>query len=531
MSVSLEKSDPSRPLVFISRERCVGCLECLRECPTGCLTLDFSRFTVRADSAECVGCRQCQRTCPLRCIVVTGPFWGLHQRTPSLVLDQETRLSSFREVDLGYTDQEAALEAARCLVCPRPRCRDAGCPAHNDIPAMCNAIVEGDLPRARDVLAATTLLPAVCGRVCDQANLCEGACVYRREGGQAVSIGRLERYVGDWAVREGYRKEHPAAPASGFRVAVVGSGPAGLAAAERLARLGHAVTVYDVLPVAGGVLSWGIPGFSLPFDVVAAVLEEVEAAGVEFRLETQVGAGGIPLESLLEGNDAVFLAAGAGRDNVLNVPGAGLPGASTATAFLTAAKLSRSLPHRWQAPRVGENVLVIGAGNTALDVARSARRLGAKTITAIDILPETLAPIRPDELEAARNDGVQVRFAHSLVALEGTGRVERAALIRMRAVSGGGKPQPMPVPGSEFRIPVQTVVFALGYRVSSRVTAGTADLSTTARGTVTADENGRTSREKLWAGGDVVTGPGVVVRAMVAGRRAARDIDRALQGG
>ncbi len=521
---------PTTPSVFIISERCAGCTECIKECPRGCLTMDYRNWVVQVDSEACSGCRQCQRACPYQNITVSGPFLGLNSRIPARELGVAQRLGNFDEVALSFTVDEAVKEAARCLHCLRPQCRDIGCPAHNDIPAMNAAIRNRDFAGAMRAFAPTTNLPTICSRVCDQAKQCEGACVYRREGGQAVAIGKLERFMSEWAMANDFQP-NAVQPASGYRVAVVGAGPAGLAAAEDLAKAGHAVTVFDPLPVAGGILAWGIPEFILPAAVVAAKVAQVQALGVQFRLGTRVGTGNSVDKLLQDGFSAVFLAAGAGKDNTLSLPGSDLKGVITATSYLSAAKLAKGAPDQYKVPATGDNMLVIGAGNTAMDVARTARRLGVKNVTAIDILSEELAPVRRDELETARAEGVNVRFAVSTKSFSGRGKVETVELVRMDARRDHtNKISTTPIPGSEFTLPVDTVVFAMGYRVTQEAIADTKGISTEPRGTVTiVGENGQTSREGVWAAGDIATGPSTVVRSMAAAKRAAAAIDQALR--
>lgn len=528
----LAKRDATlRPMVSIDSERCAGCSECVKECPTGCLALGRHNLAVVRDAGACVGCQQCQRTCPYRCITVKGPFLGLDDRAPDNLLPLPERLHGFAEVRRGFTPAEAVGEASRCLLCPRPRCRDAGCPAKNDIPAMIAAIRQQDFLEALRVLAKTSNLHAVCSRVCDQASLCEGACVYQREGGQAVAIGQLERFVGDWARGKGYVRTEAAVAATGYRVAVVGSGPAGLSAAEDLTRRGHAVTVYETLPVAGGVMAWGISEFVLPLQLVEAKVAELRSLGVQFRLGVRIGRD-CPIERLFqEGADVVFLSAGAEKDVVLDLPGKNLPGITTATDFLAAAKLAPAYPQAYTMPVVGHNVLVVGMNNIALHVARGARRLGAGNVTVVDPIAKKRALVSPGELETAVTEGITLVFGVVVKAFVGRDKVEAAELGENRR----GWWEKLGFRLSQrgmFTVPADTVVFARGYRISQDVLelVGNAGIETDAYGTVVVmEDNGRTNREKVWAAGDVVTGPKSVVGAMAAGKKAARHIDQVLR--
>ncbi len=529
----IENDCVRRPVSFIDAERCVGCGDCLKYCPRGCLSLDRSRWVVVSDPSGCVGCRQCQRACSYHCITVRGPFLGLEDRAHGHDLPVAERVRDFSEVHGGFTLAEAVGEAVRCLRCPRPRCREVGCPAHNDIPAMNAAIRELDFLEALRILTRTSNLHAICSRVCDQSRLCEGACVHCREGGQAVAIGQLERFVGDWAREKGYVRTEPPPTPTGRRVAVVGSGPAGLSAAEDLVRCGHAVTVYEALPVAGGVMVWGIPDFILPSELVAAKLEELRTLGVQFRTGTRINLD-YPIERLFqEGADVVFLAAGAEKDDYLELPGNRLAGITTASALLRGTKLALVLSREYALPAVGENVLVVGVNTVALHVARSARRLGALNVTVIDALPEKLVAASRGEMATAAAEGVNLRFEVAAISFSGREKVEEAELQCMQTGRGWwGKIRSRPRTGSNFNLPADTVVFATGFSISQEVLelAGKAGIDTDAYGTVVVmGENGRTSREKVWAAGDVVTGPRSVVGAMAAGKKAARHIDQTLR--
>jgi len=473
--------------------------------------------------------------------------------------DPQERTTNFEEVELGYNLEQALAEASRCLQCPEPSCVK-GCPVHNDIPGFIRALLEGDFQRGIQILRRTTNFPAICGRVCDFARQCEGACVLGQEGGDPIAIGALERFLGDWERETGLRQrqaEQKAAP-TGRRVAIVGSGPSGLACAGDLALRGHQVTVFEALPVIGGALAWGIPTFRLPPEVLDEEIEFLKAIGVEFRLNTTIGKDLTIDDLFAQGYDAVFIGAGTTVPYRLRIPGEDLEGVYTATEFLARAKLSRmgSIPG-YEPPKIGERLAVIGAGNTAMDVAQTAVRLGyiaqrdgLKEFTSMDVAETALRlgfrevtivyrrsesemPARREEVASAREEGVRFMFLTTPVRFIGD---EQGRLVAMECQEmalgppdASGRRRPVPKPGTEFILPVDTVVLALGYRADDTLPKTTEGLATDRWGLITADpETGRTSREGVWAGGDIVIGADTVVRAMGAGKRAARDIDRYL---
>lgn len=482
---------------------------------------------------------------------------GYRVRMPAR--DPHERTAHFDEVELGYDRQQARVEASRCLLCPDPLCVQ-GCPVHNDIPGFIRAIVDQEFEHGIKVLRRTTNFPAICGRVCDFARQCEGACVLAQEGGDPIAIGALERFLGEWERTTGRRgrQAEQQAPATGRRVAIVGSGPSGLACAADLALRGHQVTVFESLPVIGGALAWGIPTFRLPPAVLAAEIEFLEAIGVHFQVNTTVGQDLSIDELLARGYDAVFIGAGTTVPTRLKIPGEELEGVYTATEFLTRAKLSQTaqLPGDGP-PQVGTRLAVIGAGNTAMDVAQTAVRLGSivqrdglKEFTSMDVAETALRlgfrevtvvyrrsesemPARREEVASAREEGVRFMFLTTPVRFIGN---EQGRLVAMECQEMGlgppdasGRRRPVPKPGTEFRLPVDTVVLALGYQADGTLTKTTGGLATDRWGLITVDrETGRTSRDRVWAGGDIVTGADTVVRAMGAGKRAARDIDRFL---
>jgi glutamate synthase (NADPH/NADH) small chain len=483
---------------------------------------------------------------------------GYRVRAP--LLDAHTRVWSFDEVEPGYAVSEALMEADRCLHCPEPRCVLA-CPAHNRIPDFIAAIKDGDFRVGIDILRQTTNFPGICGRVCDKARQCEGACILGEEGGDPIAIGLLERFLAGWEMENGLRLQRAGerAPSSGRRVAIVGSGPSGLAAAEELAMLGHSVTVFEALPVIGGALAWGIPIFRLPQSVLAAEIDFLRALDVEFRLNTRIGPHLTVDQLLSDGFDAVFVGAGATVPLQLKIPGEDLDGVYSATEFLALSKLSQ-VNHSalWKPPVVGERLAVIGAGNTAMDVAQTAvrlgrtdlqelsasqttmdvaetaMRLGFREVTVVYRRSEDEMPARREEIDSAREEGVHFRFLAAPLRFIGdeSGRVRAMECVEMALGEPDhrGRRSPVPKRGTEFLVEVDTVVCALGYTIDRSLAHSTTGLATDQSGALTVDrQTGRTTKAGVWAGGDVISGPDTVVRAMVAGRRAAADIHRYLQ--
>jgi len=556
----------AQPHVTVLTDRCAGCQECVIRCPAGALTMDASRWVAVADDALCVGCRQCERTCPFSAISVEGPLVVPGRADPEPVHPERLN-GDTNEVRPGFGSWEEALaEASRCLDCPDPTCV-RGCPAHNDIPSFIAAIRDGDLSEAHDVLRRSSVLPDVCSRVCDQAAQCEGACTWSLAGGTPVAIGKLERFVADNApVPPPVRNT---ASGAGLSVAVVGSGPAGIGAAWQLAEAGASVTVYERDAEPGGLLDWGIPAFTLPAAVAARPWQQLVAAGVELRCNTDISPADV--DRLLAEHDAVVLAYGAALPLRLPVPGGNLAGVTDATSFLKAGKAalkgggdmarfreSYTLPAPSGDGRetVPPQILVLGAGNTAMDVARTARRLGLRAVC-VDWVDERFALARPDELAEARHEGVQVQFLRTLTRLEGeAGRVRRAALTRTRQNRADRRPKP--ARGDPEMLNVDLVVMAMGYRSDpayqvvlpgtpvAREAKGIPDRRWLASGVLAnpAPEFARHKpvgklalgkeaglaaaalpvQERLWAAGDALVGPSTVVEAMAQGQRAAASI-------
>jgi glutamate synthase (NADPH/NADH) small chain len=438
------------------------------------------------------------------------------------------RSTDFEEVNLGYTEQLAVLEASRCLQCARPVCVE-GCPVGVRIGDFVAAVADGRFDEAARIVSEDNSLPAVCGRVCPQENQCEGACVMGRRS-SPIAIGHLERFVADRAMTSGPPND---STRTGKTVAVVGSGPAGLACAADLARLGHQVTVYEALHQPGGVLVYGIPEYRLPKAVVAAEVAQLERSGVGFELNAPIGRAE-SVDDLLERHDAVFIGIGAGLPRFLDVAGENLVGVQSANEFLTRVNLMGANRQDAETPvYVGKRVAVIGGGNTALDAVRTAVRTGAESATIYYRRTEDEMPARSEEIRHAREEGVHFEFLLNPVAFDGADRVESMRLIRMRQTEpdADGRRGVEPIEGTEVDIPVDTVVVAVG-NAPNPMLSSTPGLTMSRWGTIVADpETGMTDKEGVFAGGDIVTGGATVILAMGAGRRAARSIDEYLRTG
>lgn len=448
----------------------------------------------------------------------------------------DERRGDFDEVNLGYTPEQAAAEAERCLLCARPSCVD-GCPVGIDIVEFVRHVGEGRFGEAADIITADSSLPAVCGRVCPQETQCEGACVLAKKG-KAIHIGHLERFVADHA-RAARRPAAPTAAATGKRVAVVGSGPAGIACAGDLVALGHDVTVFEALHELGGVLAYGIPEFRLPKEIVAAEIGRLRERGVRFQTNAVIGMVDT-VDELLdeEGYDAVFLGVGAGLPRFLEVPGENLVGVYSASEFLTRVNLMKAYVPDAETPLVdvrGRAVVVFGAGNTAMDAARTALRLGAGSVTIAYRRSRAEMPARAEEVAHAEAEGVRIEPLVAPIELLGDdmGRLTGLRLQHLRLGEPGddGRPRPVAEEGQTSELPVDVAIVAIGNEPNPLLLRATPDLDRTRRGTIAADDDGRTSKTGVFAGGDIVTGGATVILAMGAGRAAARAIDEFLRGG
>ncbi|MDP2675220.1 MAG: NADPH-dependent glutamate synthase [Dehalococcoidia bacterium] len=447
--------------------------------------------------------------------------------------DPKARVKNWQEVYLGYDLPAARIEATRCIQCPAAPCQKA-CPLHNDIPGALLKLEEGDVMGAAEVFRATNPAPDMCGRLCPQESLCEGDCVVGKVA-IPVAIGKLEAFIADQQQAAG--RPIPELPTpTGKRVAVVGSGPAGLAVAEQLARHGHGVKVFEAWPRPGGVLRYGIPDFKMDKRHVDDQVEHLHRLGVQFAFNVRVGYD-VTIDALLaEGFDAVFLGQGAGQGNRLNVPGEELAGIHMATEFLVRLNLPpEELPDHLREPLdTGKRVVVIGGGDTAMDCVRSAVRSGAAEVVCAYRRTEAEMGGREEERRHANEEGVRFLYRTAPVRFVGgdDGRVKAVRLqrIELGEPDESGRPKPVPLIGSEFEEPADTAVIAIGYKVEKLLFQATPGLEASEWGTVAADEGGRTSREGVFAAGDSVRGADLLVTALADARRAAEAIDRYLRG-
>lgn len=440
----------------------------------------------------------------------------------------EDRINNFKEVALGFTPELALAEAERCLNCKDPLCMK-GCPVGVHIPRFIAAVREGRMDDAAKTVLSDNNLPAVCGRVCPQENQCEKFCIRREKLGGSVAIGALERYVADYAAAHNIKPE--AKPAGGAKVAVVGSGPASLSCAADLAKAGVKVTMYEALHKAGGVLVYGIPEFRLPKDIVAREVENLKGMGVTVLTDMVVGKT-VMLDELLAGYDAVFVGSGAGLPSFLHIEGENLSGVSSANEFLTRVNLMKAYEKDAVTPvQRGKNVAVVGAGNVAMDAARTARRLGAE-VTLVYRRSRAEMPARAEEIGHAEEEGIRFELLTNPVEILGeNGSVTGMRCVRMELgePDASGRRRPVPVAGSEFDIACDEVIVALGTTPNPIIKRSFPALETTPKGTIVADENGKTSVERLYAGGDAMTGAATVILAMGAGKRSAHAIAEELR--
>ena len=442
--------------------------------------------------------------------------------------DATVRATNFEEVCYGYNVEEAQLEASRCLNCKKPRCVEA-CPVGINIPAFIQEVISGDFAKASSIIAEDSSLPSICGRVCPQETQCEGSCILGIKG-EAVAIGKLERFVGDWSL-ENNAKSAEKAPSNGHKVAVIGSGPAGLACASDLAKWGYDVTVFEALHKLGGVLVYGIPEFRLPKEkIVAREIDSLKALGVKFETDVIVGRT-ITIDSLMdeEGFDAVFIGSGAGLPRFMGIEGENLNGVVSANEFLTRANLMRAYDNDYDTPiYVGKRVAVVGGGNVAMDAVRTAKRLGADA-TIIYRRSEAELPARQEEVHHAKEEGIEFRMLTNPTCVLGDekGWVKGLSCVEMELgePDESGRRSPVVKQGSDFNIECDVVIMALGTSPNPLLKQTTSGLETTRRGCIVADDNGATTRQGVFAGGDAVTGAATVILAMGAGRRAAKSID------
>lgn len=454
------------------------------------------------------------------------------KRIPVREQDPKVRATNFEEVCYGYNAEEAQAEASRCLNCKKPKCV-AHCPVSIKIPQFIEQVKLGNFAEAARIIAEDSSLPAVCGRVCPQESQCEGVCVLGIKG-DPIAIGKLERFVADWSRANGIKLADKA-PSNGIKVAIVGSGPAGLACASDLAKLGYEVTIFEVLHKAGGVLQYGIPEFRLPKkDVVEAEIDNVRALGVKIETNVVVGRT-ITIDDLFDKEDfkAVFIASGAGLPKFMGIPGENLNGVFSANEFLTRSNLMGAYSAESDTPiYTGSRVAVVGGGNVAMDAARTALRLGAET-TIVYRRTEKELPARVEEVHHAKEEGIDFKMLTSPVEILGNekGWVTGLRCIKMELgePDDSGRRRPIPIAGSEFDIEADVVIMALGTSPNPLIANTTKGLETNRYGCIVADDLGATSRSGVFAGGDAVTGAATVILAMGAGRKAASAIDEYLK--
>ncbi|MCR5626971.1 MAG: NADPH-dependent glutamate synthase [Lachnospiraceae bacterium] len=454
------------------------------------------------------------------------------KKVPVREQDPKVRAKNFDEVCLGYNKEEAMAEAERCLNCKNPRCV-GGCPVSINIPEFIMHVKEGDFAKAAEVIARDSALPAVCGRVCPQESQCEGVCV-RGIKGDSVSIGKLERFVADWA-RENNIKPTVSAEKKNKKVAVIGSGPSGLTCAGDLAKMGYDVTIFEALHKAGGVLVYGIPEFRLPKDgVVAPEVENVKALGVKIETDVVIGKS-ITIDELMEKEDfdAVYISSGAGLPRFMNIPGEQALGVFSANEYLTRNNLMKAYRDDYDTPIVkGKKVVVVGGGNVAMDAARTALRLGAE-VHVVYRRSEKELPARAEEVHHAKEEGIIFDLLQNPVEIleDENGWVRGIRIIKMELgePDESGRRSPVEIPGSEYEIECDTVIMSLGTSPNPLISSTTKGLETNRRKCIVADEEtGKTSKDGVYAGGDAVTGAATVILAMGAGKKAAKGIDEFL---
>ena len=452
-------------------------------------------------------------------------------KTPMPEQDPQIRARNFKEVALGYTAEMAIEEANRCLGCKNPKCVE-GCPVNVRIPEFIKKVQEGDFKAAYEIITSTNALPALSGRVCPQESQCECKCV-RGIKGEPVAIGRLERFVADW-YRENVNAMPEKIPSNGMKVAVVGSGPAGMTAASDLAKKGYAVTMFEALHTAGGVLVYGIPEFRLPKAIVANEIEKLQAQGVEVMTNMVIGRV-LTIDELFEmGYKAVFVGSGAGLPMFMNIPGESLVGVMSANEYLTRTNLMKAYTEEADTPVIkSKAVAVVGGGNVAMDAARCAIRLGADNVYVVYRRGEAEMPARAEEKHHAKEEGIEFKTLCNPVEIVGdeNGRVCGMKCIRMELgePDASGRRRPIEVPDSEFMLEVDTVIMSLGTSPNPLLRSTTPGLETNRKGCLIVNENEMTTRDGVFAGGDAVTGAATVILAMGAGKKGAAAIDAYLQ--
>ncbi len=453
---------------------------------------------------------------------------GVGEKTQVSKQNPGERVRNFREVSLGYSADEALREASRCLSCSNPSCME-GCPVKVDIPGFIKHIKEKDFNKAADRLRESNIFPAVCGRVCPQESQCEIYCVLNKMGAEPVSVGGLERFVGDWLIKNRVDESSSTPPSTCGRVAVIGSGPAGLSCASELIKNDYSVVVFESLHEPGGVLSYGIPEFRLPKGVVDSEIDYLESLGVEFRLNVLVGRT-VSFSDLWRDFDAIFIGSGAGLPYFLGIPGENLNGVYSANEFLTRVNLMNAylFPEFDTPVRVGSKVAVVGGGNVAMDSARVALRLGASEVHVVYRRSREELPARREEVVNAKGEGVLFDYLTNPVEFlgDGEGNVSGLGCVKMELgePDSSGRRSPVAVEGSDFVLDFDTVIVAVGQGPNPLLPSLVSGLDLTRRGNIKAGRDGRTSLERVYAGGDIVTGAATVISAMAAGKRAAQSI-------
>jgi glutamate synthase (NADPH/NADH) small chain len=441
------------------------------------------------------------------------------------------RIKNFNEVPYGYDEKTAIEEAKRCLQCKNKPCVE-GCPVEIDIPEFIKEIAEGNIDKAVEILKSKTSLPAVCGRVCPYEGQCEGECTLIKIG-EPVAIGRLERFLADYERKKGV-KIPKIEKATGKKIAVVGAGPAGLTCAGDLAKMGHKVTVFEALHDPGGVLMYGIPEFRLPKEIVKAEVDYISKLGVDIKYDVVVGKT-IDVDKLRKENDAIFIGTGAGLPRFLNIPGENFDGVYSANEFLTRVNMMKAydFPNHDTPVKIGKTVATFGAGNVAMDSARTALRLGAKKSYIIYRRSEKEMPARDEEIEHAKEEGVIFKLLTNPVRFIGDekGLLKQVECLEMKLgePDDSGRRRPVPIPGSEFKIDIETAIIAIGQSPNPLVPHTVKGLKIGKWGNIETDEDGKTNIAGIYAGGDIATGAATVILAMGAGKKAARAIDKYLK--
>lgn len=456
-------------------------------------------------------------------------------KTPMPQQPATERIHNFNEVPYGYSEADAIAEAKRCIQCPKPTCSH-GCPVGIDVRGFIYFIAEGDFQGAIDKIKETNALPAITGRVCPQEDQCEGVCILANKF-ESVSIGRLERFVADWEAKQGELPPPKLAPATGKTIAIVGSGPAGLTAAADLAKMGHKVTIYEALHEAGGVLVYGIPEFRLPKDIVRREVEYIQRMGVELVTDFIVGSSAT-MEQILDDFDAVFLGTGAGLPWFMGLPGEDLNGVYSANEYLTRVNLMKAynFPDFDTPVAEGRRAITIGGGNVAMDSARTALRMHVNESIVLYRRTRTEMPCRLEELEHAEDEGVQFEYLTAPVAFHGdeNGRIVEVECIRneLGEPDASGRRRPVPIEGSNFRVPTDMVIVSIGQSPSPLIPKSTPELETGRKGEfVVNPDSMKTSMEGVFAGGDAATGGATVILAMGQAKIAAKAIDEYLKTG